>query len=94
MKEYKIAISELEEIRSAKGSVPLRSVAYKALAQAYDKSGDPKKAAEILNIYVKLPGVKDPDAAYQRAMVYETINPALAVTMYEENITVVSKRLP
>ena len=64
----------------------LRATAYKALADAYEKSGDAKKAAEVLNSYVKLPGVKDPDAAYRRAAVYENINPASSVLMYEENI--------
>lgn len=86
MKDYKVAIVQLEEIRNNKGTVSSRDVAYKALAQAYDMNGDPKKAAEVLNVYIKLPGVKDPDAAYQRAVIYETINPVQAVTMYEENI--------
>jgi tetratricopeptide (TPR) repeat protein len=85
VKDYKVAISELEKIRSTKGTVASRDVAYKSLALAYEKSGDIKTAAEVLNAYVKLPGVKDPDAAYQRAVVYETINAAQAVTMYEEN---------
>ena len=85
MKDYKVAITELEKIRSFKGQVKDRDVAYKALALAYEKSGDPKTAAEVLDAYVRLPGVKDPDAAYQRASVYETINAAQAVTMYEEN---------
>jgi len=87
MKDYRTAIIQLEEIRNTKGVVESRSIAYKALALAYEKSGDAKMAAEVLNMYVRLPGVKDPDAAYQRATVYETINPAQAVTMYEENVT-------
>lgn len=85
VKDYKVAISELEKIRRTKAVVQSRDVAYKALALAYEKSGDIKTAAEVLNAYVRLPGVKDPDAAYQRAVVYETINAAQAVTMYEEN---------
>jgi tetratricopeptide (TPR) repeat protein len=81
------AVDALEKLRSAKGEIgPLRATAYKALADAYEKSGDSKKAADVLNSYVRLPGVKDPDAAYRRAVVYESINPAMATTMYEENI--------
>jgi tetratricopeptide (TPR) repeat protein len=81
------AITVLEKLRVAKGEIgDLRATAYKALAEAYEKSGDSKKAAEVLNSYVRLPGVKDPDAAYRRAVVYESINPASAIAMFEENI--------
>ncbi|MGA2506178.1 MAG: tetratricopeptide repeat protein [Chitinispirillaceae bacterium] len=84
---YTTAIAELEKLRATAGELgSLRATAYKALAEAYEKSGDAKKAAEVLNSYVKLPGVKDPDAAYRRAAVYESINAGLAATMYEDNI--------
>jgi tetratricopeptide (TPR) repeat protein len=84
---YSTAIVVLEKLRTTTGELGgLRATAYKALAEAYEKSGDAKKAADVLNSYVKLPGVKDPDAAYRRASVYESINPATAATMYEENI--------
>jgi tetratricopeptide (TPR) repeat protein len=85
-KNYTTAISMIERLRSSKGETALRAPAYRALAEAYEKSGDTKKAADVLNSYVNLPGVKDPDAAYQRASVYESVNPAQAVKMYEDNI--------
>ena len=86
-KNYTAAISAFEQLRAASGDIgTLRATAYKALAEAYEKNGDAKKAAEVLNSYVKLPGVKDPDAAYRRAEVYASINPAMAMTMYEDNI--------
>jgi tetratricopeptide (TPR) repeat protein len=85
VKDYKVAIKELEILRNTKGVVQSRDVAYKALAQAYEKSGDLKTAADVLNAYVKLPGVRDPEASYLRAVIYEGINPTMAVTMYEEN---------
>jgi tetratricopeptide (TPR) repeat protein len=85
-KKYKTAISTLEKIRTMKGTIPQKNVALKSLAEAYQKNGEALKAAEILNEYVKLPGVKDPDASFSRAVAYETINPKMAVQMYEENV--------
>lgn len=85
-KENRIAINVLEKLRVIKGSFPSKDIAYKSLAEAYEKSGDQKKAAEVLNEYVRIPGVKDPDASYKRASVYETINASEAVTMYKENL--------
>jgi tetratricopeptide (TPR) repeat protein len=80
-------IAALEKLRSARGEIGgLRATAYKALADSYEKSGNSQKAADVLNSYVRLPGVKDPDAAYRRAVVYENIDPVMATTMYEENI--------
>jgi tetratricopeptide (TPR) repeat protein len=86
VKQINQAIDILEELRSNKSTaVAANGAAYKALADAYEKNGDKKKAAEVLNDYVKIPGVKDPDASYKRAAVYETINSNLAVQMYEQN---------
>ena len=90
---FTTAIAVLERYRAAapvkvKGKAAddgMRAVAYKALAEAYEKSGDAKKAADVLTSYIKLPGVNDPDAAYRRAAVYESLNPALAAEMFEEN---------
>jgi tetratricopeptide (TPR) repeat protein len=86
LKDYRNAIVILEKLRAIKGTFPSKDVAYKSLADAYEKSGDQKKAAEVLNQYVKIPGVKDPDASYKRAEVYESINAVEAVSMYKENI--------
>jgi tetratricopeptide (TPR) repeat protein len=85
-RNFTTAISVLERLRASKGETKLRAPAYRALAEAYEKSGDTKKAADVLNSYVNLPGVNDPDAAYQRASVYEAINQAQAIAMYEDNI--------
>lgn len=79
------AITILEKVRSSKGKIPNRGVAYKALSEAYEKSGDPRKAADVLHAYVKLPGVNDPGAAYQIASVYESINIKEAIQMFETN---------
>ncbi|MBN1575596.1 MAG: tetratricopeptide repeat protein [Chitinispirillaceae bacterium] len=86
-KDYPAAITILEKVRLSKENVPERDVAYKSLAEAYEKSGNPRKAAEVLYSYVKLPGVKDPDAAYRIAAVYESINLDEAVQMYKTNTT-------
>lgn len=84
-KKYREAITALEKVRVSKSKVSGRDAAYKALAEAYEKSGNPKKAAEVLHDYIKLPGVKDPDAAYRIASVYESIDVAKAVKIYKSN---------
>jgi len=85
-KNIRDAITTLEKVRSIKGSFASKDLAYKSLAEAYEASGEKIKAAEVLNEYVKIPGVKDPDASYKRAVVYETINATEAVKMYKENL--------
>ena len=85
-KNTRVAIDVLEKVRGIKGSFASKDVAYKTLAEAYEANGNQNKAAEVLNEYVKIPGVKDPDASYKRAVVYETINAAEAVGMYKENL--------
>ncbi|MBN1309312.1 MAG: tetratricopeptide repeat protein [Chitinispirillaceae bacterium] len=84
-KDYPAAITILEKVRSSKATVSDRDVAYKSLAEAYEKSGNPRKAADVLYDYVKLPGVKDPDAAYRIAAVYESIDMNEAIGMYKSN---------
>lgn len=85
-KNSRVAITTLEKVRSIKGSFASKDLAYKTLAEAYEANGEKTKAAEVLNEYVKIPGVKDPDASYKRAVVYETINASDAVKMYKENL--------
>ncbi len=84
-KKYTSAIKVLEQVRSSKGTISNRGDAYKALSDAYEKNGNHKKAAEVLTDYVQLPGVKDPDAAYQIAGVYESIDMKKAIQMYTAN---------
>ncbi len=90
-KDYGAAISILEKVRSLTGNIPDRDIAYKALSEAYEKSGNPRKAAEVLHDYVKLPGVKDPDAAYRIAAVYESIDMERSLQMYKSNISAYPK---
>ncbi|NLD99782.1 MAG: tetratricopeptide repeat protein, partial [Fibrobacter sp.] len=85
VKQPKIAIDLLEKLRALKSTFPSKNVGYKALADAYEEIGNQKKAAEVLNDYIRIPGVKDPDASYKRAAIYESINPAEAVSMYKQN---------
>lgn len=89
---YKDAITILEKIRDQKTKgFDKRGVAYKALSKAYSKSGDSKKAIDVLNDYVKIPGVHDPDASYQIAEVYEAVDPQKAVKMYQANAVAYKK---
>lgn len=86
VKDYPSAITELSKVRDIKGNVPNRDKAYKGLAEAYEKSGDKRKAAEVLMDYISLPGVNDPEAAYSLALVNETLNPKEAVEIYKKNV--------
>lgn len=90
-KNTRVAIATLEKVRGLKGSFASKDLAYKSLAEAYEASGEKIKAAEVLNEYVKIPGVKDPDASYKRAVVYEGINATEAVKMYNENLVAFPK---
>lgn len=85
VKDYQSAINVLTKVRDIKGNVPNRDKAYKGLAEAYEKNGDKKKAAEILTDYISLPGVNDPEAAYSLALVNESLNPKQAVEIYKKN---------
>lgn len=89
---YTDAITILEKIRDQKTKpFDKRDVAYKSLSKAYSMSGDPKKAIDVLNDYVKIPGVHDPDASYQIAEVYEAVDPQKAVEMYQANAVAYTK---
>ena len=61
------------------------------LADSYEKSGDNANAISVLSAYTKLPDVNDPEASYEKAVLAEATNPALAAKYYEEN-TVQSPR--
>ena len=90
-KDYSSAIRVLEQVRTSTDKIDNKGDAYKALSEAYEKSGNTGKAAEVLSAYVKLPGVKDPDAAYQIASVYESIDMKQAIQMYTANVTAYPK---
>jgi len=90
-KDYPGSILILEKVRVSSEKISNRDVAYKALAEAYESHRKPEKAVEVLYDYIKLPGVKDPDAAYRIAAVYEAIDLNKAVQMYKENITTYPK---
>ena len=85
------AIDALERFRTAaraappKTPVPNRPEALKMLALAYENAKNNRKASEVINEYLQLPGVKDPEAAYKRALLIEAESPEQAIRAFEEN---------
>jgi len=57
----------------------------KPLAVSYEKTGFLGEAAKAYEAYVKLPGVKDPDASYKQAALREATDRAGAMTLYQAN---------
>ncbi len=58
----------------------------KPLAECYEKTNEPLKAAEAYEAYTALPGVADADAAYMRAFLKQRNEPKTAETYYVANI--------
>lgn len=58
----------------------------KPLAVSYEKTGSALDAAKAYEAYVKIPGVKDADAAFKQAFLREEAERASAVTLYQANI--------
>ncbi len=89
VKNLKVAIDALEKFRAAalksRTIVPDKDIAYKALALAYEKSGEKSKAANMIGNYLSLKGVNDPEAAYKRALLVEDGNPKAAVPIFQSN---------
>lgn len=89
VKNLKVAIDALEKFkvaaRKSRKIVPNKDIAYKALAVAYEKSGNKSKAADMIGDYLKLKGVSDPEAAYKRALLIEDDNPKAAVNVFLSN---------
>jgi tetratricopeptide (TPR) repeat protein len=89
----KAAIDALEKFRmlsrGSKTPVPNRSEVIRALALAYEKEGDDNRAANAIDEYLKgPPPVKDPEAAYKRAILIEGKegkNADAAIRIFEEN---------
>jgi len=92
-KDITAAIDALEKFRAAaraapaKTLVPNRPEALKMLALAYEYVQNNKKASEIIEEYLQLPGVKDQEAAYKRALLIEAESPEQAIRVFEENTT-------
>jgi len=90
-KNSNAAIDALERFRvaarsaPAKTPVPNRPEALKMLALAYENAKNNRKASEVIDEYLKLPGVKDQEAAYKRALLIEAESPDQAVRAFEEN---------
>ena len=88
-KNYKRAIEIFEHLRAigreSKQKNPHQPVMLRMLADAYDKSGDNANAVNVYTAYTKLPEVKDPEASYRKAQLEESVNPAAAAKMYEDN---------
>jgi len=57
----------------------------KPLAVSYEKIGFLGDAAKTYEAYVKLPGVKDPDASYKQAALREGTDRETAMTLYQAN---------
>jgi tetratricopeptide (TPR) repeat protein len=56
------------------------------LGECYEKTNNPKKAADAYAAYTSLSGVKDADASYLRAFLIEKSDPKTAETFYRANI--------
>ncbi|KMQ51065.1 TPR repeat protein [Chitinispirillum alkaliphilum] len=79
------AIEILEEHRAITSEKPFAAEALRALALVYDRNEQPQKAKEILSEFINIPGVKDPNAAYRLANLYEESNPEKASGLYLQN---------
>jgi tetratricopeptide (TPR) repeat protein len=60
----------------------------KPLAVSYEKIGFLAEAAKTYEAYVKLPGIKDPDASYKQASLRESADRAGAIALYQSNTVV------
>ena len=80
-KNSRVAITTLEKVRSLKETLlqrPGLQISGKLTGRR-----DKIKAAEVLNEYVKIPGITRMHS--YKTVVYETINASEAVNMYKEN---------
>jgi tetratricopeptide (TPR) repeat protein len=88
-KNYKKTIEIFEHLRAVsreqRQKNPHLPLMLRMLADSYDKSGDNANAVNAYTAYTKLPEVKDPEASYRKAQIAESVNPAMAAKMYEEN---------
>jgi tetratricopeptide (TPR) repeat protein len=84
-KDYKPAIALLERIRNNPQAVSHQTSVLKMLANAYDMNNDTGKAVTLYTAYTKIPGVKDEEASFRKALLTSTSNPAAGAKMYEEN---------
>jgi tetratricopeptide (TPR) repeat protein len=89
-KDYRKSADIFERLhglsKSGKAKNPHNAVTLRMLADSYEKTGDNANAAAAYAAYVKLPDVNDPEASYRRAQLEESLNPASAARIYEENL--------
>ncbi len=79
------AISALESLKSRKLKPAFQAKTLLMLANAYEKVNKKYDAIKTLTELVALPGGKDPDVLYKRALLSEMENNAGAIKYYEEN---------
>jgi tetratricopeptide (TPR) repeat protein len=86
-KNYKKSVEIFEHLRalSREKKNPHLALMLRMLADSYDNLGDNANAVTIYNAYTKLPDVKDPEASFRKAQLAESVNPAMAAKLYEEN---------
>jgi tetratricopeptide (TPR) repeat protein len=83
--DQKMAAKLFAKVRTKNPSDAVLKKILKPLAAAYENMGDDAKAADAYEAYTKIPGVKDPDAAYKKAFLREKSNKQAAVKLYEGN---------
>jgi len=86
-KNYRKSQEILERMRllALEKKTTIAPLSLKMLAESYENNGNNQKAVSIYEEYTKLPQVNDPEACYKKALLAESVSPALAAKYYEEN---------
>jgi len=90
-KNYAKAAASLANVEGRKPSMNVLQSVLPMLAQSYEKTGEDVKAADAYATYVKIPGVRDGDAAYKAASLREKKDKAGAMKLYLSNTTAYPK---
>lgn len=85
VKNTKKTIEILAKAWAAKPKPPTLEKVLRILAECYMKTKQEAKALSAYDALVKLPGVKDPDAAYLRGSLREKSDRASAIKIYSAN---------
>jgi tetratricopeptide (TPR) repeat protein len=70
---------------------PVLKAILKMLGEAFEKTNNQAAAMQVYTEYLKIPGVSDPDVAYNVAFLQEKSNPLVAQKAYESNVTLYPK---
>jgi tetratricopeptide (TPR) repeat protein len=84
-KNYVKAVLLFERLRGLGAKNARDPAMMRMLADSYDKLNNKPNAIAVYSAYAKMPGVKDPDAAFRMAQLEESLAPGLAAKMHEEN---------